>query len=50
MAGDRRHADPALERSRSAAGGHGVNLHVAGRDLVAALEAEVADVTRDGSG
>jgi 16S rRNA C1402 N4-methylase RsmH len=31
-------------------GGHGVNLHVAGRDLVATLGAEVADVTRDGSG
>jgi Cys-tRNA(Pro)/Cys-tRNA(Cys) deacylase len=41
---------PLLERVAIGGGGHGVNLHVAGRDLVAALEAEVADVTRDGSG
>ena len=41
---------PELERVAIGGGGHGVNLHVAGRDLVAALGAEVADVTRDGSG
>ena len=41
---------PGLERVAIGAGGHGVNLHVAGRDLVTALGAEVADVTRDGSG
>jgi Cys-tRNA(Pro)/Cys-tRNA(Cys) deacylase len=41
---------PSLERVAIGGGGHGVNLHVAGRDLVAALGAEVADVTRDGSG
>jgi len=39
-----------LERVAIGGGGHGVNLHMAGRDLVAALGAEVADVTRDGSG
>ena len=41
---------PALERVAIGGGGHGVNLHVAGRDLVGALGAEVVDVTRDGSG
>jgi Cys-tRNA(Pro)/Cys-tRNA(Cys) deacylase len=41
---------PALERVAIGGGGHGVNLHVAGRELVAAVGAEVADVTRDGSG
>ena len=40
---------PALERVAIGGGGHGVNLHVAGGDLVAALGAEVVDVTRDGS-
>ena len=30
-------------------GGRGVNLRVAGLDLVAALDAEVVDVTRNGS-
>jgi Cys-tRNA(Pro)/Cys-tRNA(Cys) deacylase len=41
---------PELERVAIGGGGHGVNLHMAGHDLVAALGAEVADVTRDGSG
>ena len=41
---------PALERVAIGGGGHGVNLHVAGRELVAAVGAEVAAVTRDGSG
>jgi Cys-tRNA(Pro)/Cys-tRNA(Cys) deacylase len=41
---------PLLERVAIGGGGHGVNLHIAGGDLVAALEAEVVDVTRDGSG
>ena len=41
---------PSLERVAIGGGGHGVNLHVIGRELVAALGAEVADVTRDGSG
>jgi Cys-tRNA(Pro) deacylase len=41
---------PSLERVAIGGGGHGVNLHVAGHDLVAALGAEVADVTRDGAG
>jgi Cys-tRNA(Pro)/Cys-tRNA(Cys) deacylase len=41
---------PSLELVAIGGGGHGVNLHVAGRDLVTALGAEVADVTRDGSG
>ena len=40
---------PALERVAIGGGGHGLNLHVAGRDLVAQLGAEVVDVTRDGS-
>ena len=40
---------PTLDRVAIGGGGHGVNLHVAGRDLVAALGAEVVDVTRDGS-
>jgi Cys-tRNA(Pro)/Cys-tRNA(Cys) deacylase len=41
---------PSLERVAIGGGGHGVNLHVAGRDLVTALGADVVDVTRDGSG
>ena len=41
---------PTLDRVAIGGGGHGVNLHVAGRDLVTALDAEVVDVTRDGSG
>jgi Cys-tRNA(Pro) deacylase len=41
---------PSLERVAIGGGGHGVNLHVASHDLVAALGAEVADVTRDGAG
>jgi Cys-tRNA(Pro)/Cys-tRNA(Cys) deacylase len=41
---------PSLERVAIGGGGHGINLHVAGHDLVAALGAEVADVTRDGAG
>jgi Cys-tRNA(Pro) deacylase len=41
---------PTLERVAIGAGGHGINLHVRGSDLVAFLGAEVADVTRpDGS-
>jgi Cys-tRNA(Pro)/Cys-tRNA(Cys) deacylase len=41
---------PSLERVAIGGGGHGINLHVAGHELVAALGAEVADVTRDGAG
>jgi Cys-tRNA(Pro)/Cys-tRNA(Cys) deacylase len=41
---------PSLERVAIGGGGHGINLHVAGHDLVAVLGAEVADVTRDGAG
>jgi Cys-tRNA(Pro)/Cys-tRNA(Cys) deacylase len=41
---------PSLERVAIGGGGHGINLQVAGHDLVAALGAEVADVTRDGAG
>jgi Cys-tRNA(Pro)/Cys-tRNA(Cys) deacylase len=41
---------PSLERVAIGGGGHGINRHVAGHDLVAALGAEVADVTRDGAG
>jgi Cys-tRNA(Pro) deacylase len=37
---------PALERVAIGGGAHGVNLHVAGADLVAHLDAAVADVTR----
>ena len=35
----------AIERVAIGGGGHGVNLHVAGADLVGLLGAEVADVT-----
>jgi Cys-tRNA(Pro)/Cys-tRNA(Cys) deacylase len=41
---------PSLERVAIGGGGHGVNLHVAGRDLVETLRAEVVDATRDESG
>jgi Cys-tRNA(Pro) deacylase len=39
-------AVPTLDRVAIGGGAHGVNLHVAGPDLVAALGAEVAEVTR----
>lgn len=37
---------PALETVAIGGGGHGINLHLSGRDLVEHLGAEVADVTR----
>ncbi len=37
---------PALDRVAIGGGGHGINLHVSGADLVAYLGAEVADVTK----
>lgn len=37
---------PAIERVAIGGGAHGVNLHVAGGDLVRALRADAADVTR----
>jgi Cys-tRNA(Pro)/Cys-tRNA(Cys) deacylase len=37
---------PALDRVAIGGGGHGINLHLAGGDLVAHLGAEVADVTK----
>jgi Cys-tRNA(Pro)/Cys-tRNA(Cys) deacylase len=37
---------PVLERVAIGGGGHGVNLHVSGSDLVAYLKADVAEVTR----
>lgn len=37
---------PGLERVAIGGGGHGINLHLAGRDLVEHLGAEVADVTK----
>lgn len=37
---------PELERVAIGGGGHGVNLHVRGADLVAHLGADVADVTK----
>jgi Cys-tRNA(Pro)/Cys-tRNA(Cys) deacylase len=40
---------PGLELVAIGGGGHGVNLHLAGRDLVETLRADVVDVTRDGS-
>jgi Cys-tRNA(Pro) deacylase len=40
---------PALERVAIGGGGHGVNLHLRGADLVRHLGAEVADVTKPGS-
>jgi len=39
-------AIPALERVAIGGGGHGINLHVTGSDLVSFLGAEVADVTK----
>lgn len=39
---------PALERVAIGGGGHGVNLHLRGGDLVAFLGAEVAHVTKPG--
>jgi Cys-tRNA(Pro) deacylase len=40
---------PTLERVAIGGGAHGVNLHVAGPDLVAALRAKVAEVTKPGT-
>ena len=43
---------PGLERVAIGGGGHGVNLHLSGADLVRFMDADVADVTRadpDGS-
>jgi Cys-tRNA(Pro) deacylase len=40
---------PDLERVAIGGGAHGVNLHVRGADLVAFLEADVADVTKAGA-
>lgn len=37
---------PALDRVAIGGGGHGINLHLAGGDLVSHLSAEVADVTK----
>src|SRR5262245_38031403 len=37
---------PSLDRVAIGGGGHGVNLHVSGSDLVRFLEADVAEVTR----
>ena len=37
---------PSLERVAIGGGGHGVNLHLAGADLVRFLDADVAEVTR----
>jgi len=37
---------PSTDRVAIGGGGHGINLHVRGEDLVAALEADVADVTK----
>lgn len=37
---------PTLDRVAIGGGGHGINLHLAGGDLVAHLGAEVADVTK----
>lgn len=43
-------AIPGLDEVAIGGGGHGINLHLRGRDLVAFLGAEVADVTKaDGS-
>ena len=39
-------AIPGLERVAIGGGGHGVNLHLAGGDLVRFLDADVAEVTR----
>jgi Cys-tRNA(Pro)/Cys-tRNA(Cys) deacylase len=38
---------PSLETVAIGGGGHGINLHLAGADLVKHLGAEVADVTKD---
>jgi Cys-tRNA(Pro)/Cys-tRNA(Cys) deacylase len=37
---------PALDRVAIGGGGHGVNLHLSGSDLVRFLDADVAEVTR----
>ena len=39
---------PPLDRVAIGGGGHGINLHLRGADLVAFLRAEVADVTKPG--
>jgi Cys-tRNA(Pro) deacylase len=41
-------AIPALARVAIGGGGHGINLHLAGADLVGFLGADVADVTKPG--
>jgi Cys-tRNA(Pro) deacylase len=43
---------PSLDRVAIGGGGHGINLHLSGADLVRSVDADVADVTRadpDGS-
>ncbi len=37
---------PSLERVAIGGGGHGINLHLAARDLVAFLDARVAEITK----
>ncbi len=37
---------PSLERVAIGGGGHGINLHLSGADLVRSVDADVADVTR----
>jgi prolyl-tRNA editing enzyme YbaK/EbsC (Cys-tRNA(Pro) deacylase) len=39
-------AIPGLEEVAIGGGGHGINLHLRGEDLVAFLGADVAEVTR----
>ncbi len=39
---------PRLDRVAIGGGGHGINLHVAGADLVAVLAAETAEITKPG--
>ena len=46
VARDRRRAIPQLDRVAIGGGGHGVNLHLAGADLVRYVDATVAHVTR----
>ena len=41
---------PSIDRVAIGGGGHGINLHVRGEDLVAALGAQVADVTKPDGG
>ena len=37
---------PSIDRVAIGGGGHGINLHARGADLVTALRADVADVTK----